>query len=834
MHKRRLLFGGLAALLCAQILYGALMLSALYKQYEGPVVQVNALLCRDISDHLSLLERVGKSLRPQTVDRFLAPYKSRTKAVDIAVTDAQGRIISRLRTTDNRDDAAPASSSTSSAASSSSSSPAAPFDDARPRLLLPKDAVPLVSQAERFAAESDAPVPSKLSGTSKFSTEGRIWLSTPVLDRASSAVGRVFLALDKDAIMTQVFNAARTQIGLFLAITLGECLLLALLLRRFGPRPGPASPPAPAKPSAALRLCFMAPLVLGQVLFLLLLHAPLSELYRTELTHTGRQIASQLAWDLERLAALGLPVSRIESMDTWIVDRQKPIASLGMAVFDEESRLKCAASATRRLSPDEWDELCRHGRMTGRDLLSPRDWTFAGRVDIAMDPAADTASLRSVLLDTMTMTLIAALFLSELVFLLLMSGAPAKASQLPALTSQPGFMRPVIFACLFGTELSMSYVPIRIGELGLELFGLAPELVSGLPISCELFMAALGMFAGGFWSQRSGWRPMLMTGLVLAFAGSLLSWLSPGPLPFILSRGLSGLGYGFMNLAAQVFVIARSGTHNRAQNLAFMFAGLYAGTLCGSALGGLIADRLGYAAVFPASALALLGLTAVLWRQLPREAWTPASTAPRARLTLAEAAAFALDRRMGALLAFFIVPNALITVCLFQYFIPLFLSQGGTSAASIGRVFLVYCVIVMFAGPAFGRMLDKARRMELPLFAAQALCAACVAALLWLDGVPAAMVCVALLGVNTSVAANGQGPYALSLPAARRLGHERTMGFYNVAMRLGQVLGPLCLGAMISLWDVRTGLSALAGFSLVCAALFLLLSRKKGTPNDAE
>ncbi|MBQ8664604.1 MAG: MFS transporter, partial [Mailhella sp.] len=680
-------------------------------------------------------------------------------------------------------------------------------------------------------------------------------------DRAGHGVGRVFLALDKDAIMSLVFNTAKAQIGIFLAITLGECVLLALLLWRFAPRTAQtgaakgeeagtsaeASEPSgksSGRSSGVLRLCFMTPLVLGQILFLLLLHAPLSDLYHAELKYTGRQISSQLAWDLERLASLGLPVSRIESMDSWIMARQKPIASLGMAVFDEESRLKCAASAHRRLTPEEWDEVSRKGRLTGRDLLSPRDWTFAGRVEIAMDPAAVTAGLRSVLLDNMTMTLIAALFLSELIFLLLMGGnAPAQScvpatatcpgagpapatAPAPSLASQPGFMRPVIFACLFGTELSMSYVPIRIGELGLDLFGLAPELVSGLPISCELFMAALGMFVGGFWSQRSGWRPMLMAGMALAFAGSLFSWLSPGPLPFILSRGLSGLGYGFMNLAAQVFVIDRSGTQNRAQNLAFMFAGLYAGTLCGSALGGLIADRLGYAAVFPASALALLVLTVLLWRQLPREPWTP-TTVSRTRLTFAEAAAFALDRRMGALLAFFIIPNALMTVCLFQYFIPLFLSQSGTSAASIGRVFLVYCVIVMFAGPAFGKMLDKARRMELPLFAAQVVCAGCVAALLCFEGVTAAMACVALLGVNTSIAANGQGPYALSLLAAKRLGHERTMGFYNVAMRLGQVLGPLSLGAMISLWDVRTGLSALAGFALVCAVLFLLLSWKK-------
>ena len=50
------------------------------------------------------------------------------------------------------------------------------------------------------------------------------------------------------------------------------------------------------------------------------------------------------------------------------------------------------------------------------------------------------------------------------------------------------------------------------------------------------------------------------------------------------------------------------------------------------------------------------------------------------------------------------------------------------------------------------------------------------------------------------------------------------MGFYNVAMRIGQVLGPLSLGVMMSIWDVRIGLTALAVFTLVCAVLFLALS----------
>ena len=264
-----------------------------------------------------------------------------------------------------------------------------------------------------------------------------------------------------------------------------------------------------------------------------------------------------------------------------------------------------------------------------------------------------------------------------------------------------------------------------------------------------------------------------------------------------------------------------------------MFAGLYAGTLCGSAMGGLIADRLGYHAVFPASAMLLLASALLLTRLLPREPWLSESGI-REKLTMRQTAAFLGDRRMGSLLAFFIIPNALITVCLFQFFVPLSLSQAGTSPASIGRVFLVYCVIVMFAGPVFGSLLDRSKKMERPLFLSLIIAACSIVSLIFADGVTGAMLCVGLLAVNTAIASNGQGAYALSLPAAIRFGRSRTMGFYNVAMRFGQVLGPLSLGIMIAMWDVKTGLTVLAAFTLLSAVFFLLLSWRPADGNEEK
>lgn len=778
---KRLFLGGFLALLVAQLLYGALMLSALYKQYQSPILQANGLLCKDIADHLGLLVRVGKSLRPSTVEKFCQPFRERTDAHDLAVTSASGDVIYRWDSS------------------------------AEKNIAVPKDARQVFGDVK------------------SFSSGEAVWTSCPVRDRKDQFAGHVLLAVEKDTVLEHVFASARDLLLLFVLITSAECLLFAFLLSFLNSRGFLKEDDGGSggKRGLLIRGCIILPLVLGQLAFLLLLLSPLAQLYQAESQQNGYQITRQISWDLERLAGMGMSVSEIRDMENWLISRQQSMDALGMAVYDRSGLVHCAADRHGSISADEWARLKSSVPVVMRDILNKDTGCWEGSVCMALDPATADRNLRTVMLDNLTLTVVAALFLVELTYLILMGG-----SGLQAMLSKPDFMRPVIFACLFGTEMSMSYVPIRIGELGLELFGLPPDVVSGLPISCELFMAGAAMLIGGFWSQRSGWRPMLISGITLAGFGAVISWLSSGPLLFILARGIAGLGYGFINLSAQVFVIAHSPADQRARGLAFMFAGLYAGSLCGSALGGLIADRLGYGAVFPASAILLLVLAALLWRTLPREKWIAEASAER--FNAREALDFVCNRRMGSLLLFFIIPNALITVCLFQFFVPLSLSQAGTSPASIGRVFLVYCIIVMFAGPAFGALIDRAKKMQTPLTLSLVIASASVLCLIFLDGLMAAVCSVSLLAVNTAIASNGQGAYALSLPAARHFGRSRTMGLYNVAMRIGQVLGPLSLGIMMAVWDARFGLTVLAVFTLICAALFYALSWRENEEQVQE
>jgi predicted MFS family arabinose efflux permease len=384
-------------------------------------------------------------------------------------------------------------------------------------------------------------------------------------------------------------------------------------------------------------------------------------------------------------------------------------------------------------------------------------------------------------------------------------------------------MRPIIFVCMFAIDMSLSFVPLRLGEIGPDLPGLPADVVMSLPVSFEMFMVGLAIMLGGFWSERAGWRPLLLTGVSLVTLGNLASGLSADPFLYIASRGVAGGGYGLLNLSAQLFVLAHSRPDQRAGNLATVFAGLFAGVLCGSASGGLIADRLGYAGAFQVAAALMFLTGVVLWRALPREgapqrkAAAPARSVPGLRETLA----FITDPRMAALLFLNIMPGAFVTVCLFQFFVPVSLNQGGASPADIGRVTMIFPLVIVYLGPVFGGIVDRSDRKYLHLALAGLVAAASVGALMTMDGIAAATLAVMLLGLSNAILSNAQGAYALELPATERYGAARAMGIYNVIERIGQVLGPVSLGLVIAVWGRNAGLGVmaigLAGMSLAFA-----------------
>lgn len=771
------LIGGLVALICAQILYAALVLSALHKQYDKPMLAVRALVCDHVANRLGRMTRMGKAPeRIAHLDQLLAAYAD-TEPDALLVLRADGTVLEGWG--------------------------------------WPKGVTFPMPMQPRLLRE----------GIHEFSQDGSLWLARPLLDRDGHTVGRVLLGLNDDKRSEQAWRVLRDNMRLLGAITTGACLLLVALgltARRGKDRS------STALSEKRVYVALILPLLASQLLFSAAMLKPLRVMNETHLDAVAHQLGRHVVGEMEHLLNLGLDLEKIPPATEYLAGLQRFLPeSLGVAILDAKGQRLHAADAAGPIETSRWAPLEQTSLTT--DIPFGVGDIQAGSVRVLMSPLAVSANIRAITLDTLTMTVVAILFLVELTNLLILREKRRANQQLQPVAASAGFMRPVMFACMFAIDMSLSFVPLRLGELNPFLFGLPHDVIMGLPVSFEMFMVGLAIMAGGFWSERAGWRPLLVTGTVLVALGNLGSGMSTDALPYIASRGVAGAGYGLLNLAAQVFVLANSRPDQRAGNLAAVFAGLFAGALCGSASGGLIADRLGYAGAFLVAA-ALMTLTGlVLWRILPRQQ-TPAPTSARPSLpSLGETMAFIFDRRMAALLFLNIIPGAFVTVCLFQFFLPVSLNMGGASPADIGRVTMIFPLVIVYLGPLFGRLVDKSQRKDLLLALAGVIAAAGVAVLLILDGIPAAIAAVTLLGIANAILSNAQGAHALELPATTRFGAGRAMGIYNVVERLGQVLGPITLGLIIAIQGRDAGLAVMAtGMAATSLILALLGQGRRG------
>ena len=752
--RRRMLVGGLAALLAAQFLYGILTLATLHKSYRLSLLSVQAIACEKLGLDLSRLARFGKA--PERVENMggrVHHFCEVSGVSRLVVRGAEGQDIASW----------------------------------------PIDGMEAPSVPQRESA-----LKTLRNEVKEFTADGVIWLVQPVRDRTGQPVGSVIAGFDEASMTKRLTQAASEQGLLFLGIAaLGGVLFILLVLRE-------GRPPFPRLGKG----CLIIPLIVSQLCFLFFLRGPVGSFLEDNAREAGVQLGRYIGQDVRHIDDLGLALREVPSIRQYLAQMRETLPwAQSITVRDTEG----AAYTTGE-----------PGAALRAGVPVPLSDGRTVSVDIGLSERFVGAAFRSIAYDTLTIMIIAMLFMLELVPLQTMNRNTEPVEGRSALS--PRIMRPIIFLCMFAIDLPASFIPLRIAEMDLGLLGLPADVVMGLPLSFEMCTVGLAILAGGFWSQKWGWRPLLLWGALLVTLGNTASGLVTDSLSYILARGGSGFGYGLINLAGQVFVVSHSTPQNRAGNLSAMIAGLYAGFLCGSAFGGLIADNLGYASAFLVSAVCM-GCIGVLLRFLmPREPWVPEASGS-SRIALRELAAFFTDRRMTGLLLGNIFPCAFVTVCLFQFFIPVSLSQGGVSPAGIGRVFLVFCLVIIYLGPLFGKAVDNSADKHAWLVAGGFLCIGGLAALLFFDGLTAAFVSVALLALCNSIVASAQGTYALEMPAAARIGSARTMGIYNVAERLGQMLGPVTLGQVIALWGVNSGLFGMAAVFVALNLLFALLGR---------
>jgi predicted MFS family arabinose efflux permease len=185
---------------------------------------------------------------------------------------------------------------------------------------------------------------------------------------------------------------------------------------------------------------------------------------------------------------------------------------------------------------------------------------------------------------------------------------------------------------------------------------------------------------------------------------------------------------------------------------------------------------------------------------------------------------FFFNRNVSSLILLSALPAAVAIVGFLYYFSPVYLNRIGSSQSTIGRIYMIYGICLVYIAPFVSKYIDASENKKKYVVVSGILASLGFMTFYVSEGVTAIVLVVLLLGFSSSFA-ESQRSYLLKLEASRVLGAGKTMGLFNAAARVGQVLGPILFGWLIVATEVKQGISYFGLLFLASTFLFLILSQ---------
>ena len=323
-------------------------------------------------------------------------------------------------------------------------------------------------------------------------------------------------------------------------------------------------------------------------------------------------------------------------------------------------------------------------------------------------------------------------------------------------------------------------------------------------------------------ADSRGRRGLVITGLLLAAAGSALIAISQSIWPLMLGRGIQGLGSAASWIAALALVSDLAPPGRRGEAIGFALAATGAGSIAGPALGGVTADLFSYAAPF----LIVCGVSLAL--ALAAVVVLPPESRRRTPETLSRATIRgAVGSGIGAVAAAMTL-GAASALGLIEVVAPLdFDRRLDLSSAGIGLLFAGSIAVDAALAPVGGRWGDQRGRRG-PAVTGLAVTAASALLLAGLEGTLGAALALAAFGAGLSLTFSAAVPWLDEAfgEVERGLGY----GVLNLLYASGYLIGPLLGGVLLGVAsaDAAYGVTAAA---LGCGAgiVFLRISTPSRT-----
>jgi len=385
------------------------------------------------------------------------------------------------------------------------------------------------------------------------------------------------------------------------------------------------------------------------------------------------------------------------------------------------------------------------------------------------------------------------------------------------------YIRPLIFLFVMADGFTASFFPMFVDTLYEPLWGLSKDVILGLPISVFMFFLALSMVIGGSVTDRFGWRRPLLIGIFINAAGLMITSVSQDIFQLLLFRSITALGFGIVFIASQQFIINNTTVRTRTLGMATFLAAFFSGDICGTVIGGMLADRIGYTNVFVVSGA--FAMFAFLFGILIFKKDTHITSQNRLKklFTIKDVFGVFRDREFVSVVILQAIPAKIALVGFVFFFAPLYLKQIGTLQSDIGRLIMCYGVMIVFLGPLFSKFCDKASLRKYFIFAGGMITGLSMISFHFFQGFGSILFIVMMMGVAHTFSVSSQASFITETAFVKKIGTGAGMGVFRFWERTGNVIGPLLMGYLITVFGYERSIIVIGILSVVCSLIYLIL-----------
>ncbi|MES2114716.1 MAG: MFS transporter [Pseudomonadota bacterium] len=377
-------------------------------------------------------------------------------------------------------------------------------------------------------------------------------------------------------------------------------------------------------------------------------------------------------------------------------------------------------------------------------------------------------------------------------------------------------VRVLSFLFMFAEMLSRPFLPVYATTLPLPGVALPAGLRASLPVTAFLLGVALSMPAAGHWSDRAGRRSSYVTGALLVVAGLAATALLPQYWVLLAARAVTGVGYAVMFMACQGYVFDSTDSANRGRGMALFVGAIMVAEICSPAVGGILADRLGYRLVFALGAAIALAAALIAGAVLDDGA-----AAPKARQR-APLRTLARNRRFVALTVLSGIPAKFLYSGFLIFLVPVLLNGLGYSKSEIGRYTMLYGLCCLMLAPLFAHLADRYNAYAAMVAGGGLLTALGMLSAMRGASAQAVLLGIAGLGIGQAMSISAQLVLVARVTRNETLdaGTGPVMGVFRLIERLGAAAGPIVTGALVVRYGAADAMLILGAAGLASTLLF--------------